>query len=41
MYRMSVNIYLCFREDNRRSHTKPGSVPFVPERQKNVVGEQE
>ncbi|ODM98132.1 DDB1- and CUL4-associated factor 13 [Orchesella cincta] len=29
------------KEDNRRQHTKRGVVPHVPERQKNVVSEQE
>lgn len=29
------------KEDNRRAHSKPGSVPFVPERRKHVVREEE
>jgi len=29
------------REANRRAHSKPGSVPFVAERVKNIVGEVE
>jgi len=31
----------CFREANRRAHSKPGSVPFVAERIKNIIGEVE
>ncbi|XP_013418347.1 DDB1- and CUL4-associated factor 13 isoform X2 [Lingula anatina] len=27
------------KEANRRAHSKPGTVPFVPERKKHVVGE--
>ena len=27
------------KEANRRKHSKPGSVPYVPEREKNVVDE--
>jgi WD repeat and SOF domain-containing protein 1 len=29
------------KESNRRSHTKPGAVPFVSERTKNIISEQE
>jgi len=32
---------LARKEANRRAHSRPGSVPFVSEREKNVVGEQE
>lgn len=28
------------KEANRRVHSKPGEVPFVPERQKHVIQEQ-
>ncbi|KAG8246091.1 DDB1- and CUL4-associated factor 13 [Homalodisca vitripennis] len=27
------------KEANRRAHSAPGSVPFVPERRKHIVGE--
>jgi len=35
--------YVVFflRESNRRGHSKPGAVPYVPERKKNIVGEVE
>lgn len=29
------------KESNRRAHSKPGTVPYVPERQKKVVREEE
>ena len=36
------NLYLSFpREANRRAHSKPGAVPFVPEKVKNIVAEKE
>jgi len=28
------------REDNRRNHSKPGSVPYVAEREKHIVAQQ-
>ena len=29
------------KEANKRAHSKPGTIPFVPEREKHVVDEQE
>lgn len=29
------------KESNRRKHSKPGSVPFVPERKKHIIKEDE
>lgn len=29
------------KEGNRRAHSKPGAVPFVPERQRHIVKEDE
>lgn len=34
-----MTFFLVFREANQRAHSRPGSVPFVPERRKNIVGE--
>jgi DDB1- and CUL4-associated factor 13 len=28
------------REDNRRKHSKPGTVPFTAEREKHIVAQQ-
>ena len=30
---------LIFRETNRRFHSKPGTVPIVPEKKKHTVAE--
>jgi len=35
------DIFICFREVNRRIHSKPGAVPFVAERKKHIIGEVE
>jgi len=37
---ISLFSVLC-REANRREHSKPGTVPFVSEKKKHVVEEQE
>lgn len=29
------------KEDNRRKHSKPGSVPYVPERKKHILTTEE
>jgi hypothetical protein len=34
-------IFLFCREANRRAHSKPGTVPFVPEKKKHILEEQE
>ena len=40
MYRLKTYKFSC-RESNRRAHSKPGAVPFIPEKQRNVVTEKE
>ena len=40
-YRAIIMYAMCFREANRRIHSKPGAVPFVPERKKHIIGEME
>lgn len=42
MYIFSRNIFyyiylFYFRESNRRAHSKPGTVPFIPERKRHVA----
>lgn len=42
MYIFSQNIFyyiylFYFRESNRRAHSKPGTVPFIPERKRHVA----
>ncbi|XP_057656624.1 DDB1- and CUL4-associated factor 13-like [Diorhabda carinulata] len=37
----TIKMKLKRKEDNRRAHSKPGEVPFVPERRKHVVKEQQ
>lgn len=37
----TINDKLKRKESNRRTHSKPGTVPYVPERSKRVIKEEE
>lgn len=39
LIKLLITIFLFFRESKRRAHSRPGSVPFVSERETHVVQE--